>query len=69
MPKAYLGDGVYANIDERGIILTAENGIIATDTIVLEPEVWDALLAYVMRHLQAIGQGDVPIHRLSGVRR
>lgn len=45
--KCYLGDGVYACIDERGIVLTAENGIEATDTIVLDGDVWAALLRYV----------------------
>lgn len=33
--KAYLGDGAYAAVDERGFVLTAENGIEATDTVVI----------------------------------
>ena len=37
--KTYLGDGVYLDFSEYGAILTAENGIIATNTIYLEPEV------------------------------
>lgn len=42
--KRYLGDGVYAEWEPRGVIkLTAENGIAATDTIYLEPEVYEAL--------------------------
>jgi hypothetical protein len=41
--KAYLGDAVYADIDEYGcLLLTTENGIRATNTIVLEPEVVEA---------------------------
>lgn len=45
--KVYLGDGVYATFNEQGIVLTAENGIRATDTIVLEPEVYRALVWFV----------------------
>jgi hypothetical protein len=46
--KRYLGDAVYADCDELGrIVLTTENGISATNTIVLEPEVYAALLAWV----------------------
>ena len=46
-PKVYLGDGAYARFDGYGIVLTAENGIRATDTIYLEPEVYRALVAFV----------------------
>ena len=45
--KRYLGDGVYVNCDGRGIWLTAENGIEATDRIFLEPEVLAAFMAYL----------------------
>ena len=37
--KKYLGDAVYAEFDGYSIILTTENGIAATNTIYLEPEV------------------------------
>jgi hypothetical protein len=37
--KVYLGDSVYAQFDGFGIILTTENGLGPTNTIVLEPEV------------------------------
>lgn len=48
--KAYLGDGVYADVDDlRQIVLTAENGIEVTNTIALEPEVLDALNLYAKR--------------------
>ncbi len=47
--KRYLGDGVYVDRDARGLILTAEDGIQATDTIVLESEVFVALVRYVER--------------------
>lgn len=47
MSKTYLGDGVYADFDGYGIVLTTENGISVTNTIVLEPEVYFALERYV----------------------
>ena len=45
--KRYLGDAVYADRDERGIVLTTEDGIRATNTIVLDPEVIAALEEYL----------------------
>jgi hypothetical protein len=48
MNKTYLGDGVYATSDERGTILTTENGWRVTNTIVLESEVMDALLKFLL---------------------
>ncbi len=45
--KAYLGDGVYVDNDGYSIVLTAENGIEATNTIYLEPDVFSSLLTYV----------------------
>ena len=48
--KDYLGDGVYIALDNTGaLVLTTENGIKITNTIVLEPEVYSALLLYVER--------------------
>lgn len=37
--KRYLGDGVYADFNSWAVVLTTENGIRATNTIVLEDEV------------------------------
>ena len=51
-PKAYLGDGVYAAVSNGQIVLTAENGIVATDTIYLEPEVVEALERYTKRAVE-----------------
>lgn len=45
--KEYLGDGVYADHDGNGVVLTTENGLCATNTIYLEPEVIVALQAYM----------------------
>jgi len=45
--KRYLGDGVYVQRERCSIVLTAEDGIRATDTIYLEPEVIRALEEYL----------------------
>lgn len=45
--KLYLGDGVYATFDGWAIWLTTENGIEATNTIVLEVQVIQALEKFV----------------------
>ena len=45
--KHYLGDGAYAEYDGFSIILTTENGIEVTNTVVLEPEVLAAFLRFV----------------------
>lgn len=53
--KVYLGDGVYARLDEYGsVVLTTENGYRASNIIVLEREVTVALVAYLKR-LAAFG--------------
>jgi hypothetical protein len=44
MTKTYLGDGVYAELDEFGcVILTTEDGISVTNRIVLDLQVLGAL--------------------------
>ena len=46
--KVYLGDAVYVEVDEFGaLVLTTEDGIRATNRIVLEPEVLAALRQYL----------------------
>jgi hypothetical protein len=47
--KIYLGDGVYADYDGFGVVLTTENGIRVTNTIVLEPDALAALNQYYER--------------------
>jgi hypothetical protein len=43
--KTYLGDGVYLDTGSAfRAVLTAENGIVATETIYLEPGVARALI-------------------------
>lgn len=49
MNKDCLGDGVYAEIEDGMVKLTTENGIEASNTIFLEPQVLDALNRYVER--------------------
>lgn len=49
MNKRYIGDGVYADIDDLGrLVLTTEDGISVTNRIVLEPEVWAALQHFMV---------------------
>jgi hypothetical protein len=61
MNKAYIGDGVYVELEDRMIKLSTarrhkiavddddEDGIVITNTIYLEPEVWAALCEWVSR--------------------
>ena len=48
--KHYLGDGAYVDFDGYALVLTAEDGMRATDTVVLEPRTWEALLNYVREY-------------------
>ena len=48
--KLYLGDSVYADFDGYSIVLTTENGMGASNTIMLEPEVMKALEDFRKRH-------------------
>jgi len=47
--KDYLGDSVYAEDEGGVIILTTENGFGPSNTIVLEPEVLEALKRFAER--------------------
>lgn len=47
--KVYLGDAVYVEFDGYGLVLTTEDGIRATNRIVLEPDVYLRLTEYVDR--------------------
>ena len=44
--KTYLGDAVYVEVEDNMFKLTTGNGIITTNTICLEPEVYDAFKRY-----------------------
>ncbi len=58
--KVYLGDGAYANFDGYHVVLTAENGIYATDTVALEPEVLNSFLGYIERLKQYLETKSKP---------
>lgn len=45
--KTYLGDGAYVEFDGFAFVLTTENGIETTNTVVLEPEVLNCFLLFV----------------------
>jgi hypothetical protein len=45
--KTYLGDSVYCDFDGCGYVLTTENGFGPSNTIILEPEVFQRFVAYV----------------------
>jgi hypothetical protein len=56
VPKEHLGDGAYAEYDGYGIVITAENGIVATDTVYLEPSVLKNLDRYRSQIKEQTGQ-------------
>lgn len=45
--KTYLGDGVYADCYDNGFILYTDYGEGPQNTILIEPEVYDALVKFV----------------------
>lgn len=48
--KDYLGDSVYADISEYGeLVLTTENGVEASNKIIMEPEVLNNMFRYLQR--------------------
>jgi hypothetical protein len=49
--KQYLGDGVYAELDDGRVLLTTEDGFTTTNAIYLEPEV----IAALRRYLEQVG--------------
>lgn len=56
-PKVYLGDGAYAAFDGYALVLTTEDGIRATNTVVLEPEVYAQLVKYARQLGWAVLEG------------
>ena len=47
--RTYLGDGVYAELENGMIKLTTEDGIRVTNTIYLDATVFDALVKWLER--------------------
>jgi len=56
--KQYVGDSVYLAFSGYGFTITTENGIEATNTIFLEPEVLKALIIMAMTMLVRAGATD-----------
>jgi hypothetical protein len=63
--KEYIGDGVYVDFDGYNIVLTTENGISVTNTIVLDPTVIKSMLTYI-KDLKTT-QGNVLWKRINDV--
>jgi hypothetical protein len=45
--KTYLGDGVYVEVNDEGIVLTTEDGVNVTNTVVLDYSVYTSLTNWV----------------------
>lgn len=57
MTKAYIGDGVYVDLDAAHcVVLTTEDGYQTTNRIVLEPEVYLSLLRWFSRTMERRAQ-------------
>ena len=50
--KEYLGDGCYCAFDGFSLVLTTEDGILVQNEIILEAEVYNALVEYAEKHLR-----------------
>lgn len=57
--KTYLGDSVYAEIENGMLKLTTENGMGASNTIYLEQEVYEALVEYVSNLQRLAAEGSL----------
>ncbi len=53
--KEYIGDSVYVDIENGMVKLTTENGFGPSNTIFLEPAVYEALVAYMERMVKRAG--------------
>ena len=51
--RTYLGDSVYAAYDGPMLVLVTDNGYGPTNTIYLERDVYEALVAFVTRTEEA----------------
>ena len=54
MKEQYLGDSVYAQIEDGAILLTTDSHILACagNVIILEPEITEALYNYIDRMMR-----------------
>ena len=56
--KIYVGDSVYAEVEEnRNLKLTTEDGIVVSNTIIMEPSVLDNLMRFLERHKKETSNG------------
>ena len=56
MAKEYLGDGAYVERDKNWsdvVVLTTSNGVEDTNTIILEPKVLAAFLAWIQKEKES----------------
>ena len=53
--KTYLGDSVYADFDGYHFVLTTEDGVTVSNTIYLDPDVYEALTLFQKK---IIGEED-----------
>lgn len=51
MPKEYLGDAAYVEMDGDCVIISTSNGITETNKIYLERDSWKALKEFVERNM------------------
>lgn len=66
----YLGDGVYATEDDRGIVLTTGTHVIdqADNVVVLEPKVWAALKRWADTPAEPAGDNTRAVGAIFGLR-
>jgi hypothetical protein len=62
MDKQYLGDSVYVEVESGMLKLTTENGRVPSNTIFLEPEVYDALTRYVASRIAQAAEQATRMH-------
>lgn len=56
--KQYIGDGIYADIQNGELILTTEDGISVQNTVVLGPDEWESLCLYMERVMSTQRSGN-----------
>lgn len=60
--KRYLGDAVYVEFDDfHQLILTTENGIETTNTIVLDSHILLSLVEFAKEAAASIEQAELPL--------
>ena len=57
--KQYLGDSVYADFNGHQIVLTTENGLGASNTIYLEPEVYHNLIEFEKKLIEILEKQEL----------